>query len=66
MFDHKDDANSGLQGYLAHKKNLGPPSNPRHRPTVRSYREAVSYDQGTSVRRGFVMNLSVTNHRTLR
>ena len=40
----------GLQGYLANKKTptpLGPPLDPRHRPTVGSLGGAVSYDRGT-------------------
>ena len=38
------------QGYLAHKKTptpLGPPYDPRHRPTVGSHGGAVSYERGT-------------------
>ena len=40
----------GLQGYLAHRKTptpLGPPWDPRHRPTVGSWAEEVSYERGT-------------------
>ena len=48
-----------VQGYLAHKKTptaLGPPLDPRHRATVRLYREAFSYERGTLVAKpdGFV------------
>ena len=41
-----------VQGYLAHKKtppSLGPPQDPRHRPTVGSYGGAFSYERGTPV-----------------
>jgi len=41
-----------IQGYLAHKKTptpLGPPQDPRHRPTVGSYGVAVSYTRGSPV-----------------
>jgi len=43
-----------LQGYLAHKKTptpLGPPYDPRHRPTVGSSGGAFSYERGTPVRK---------------
>jgi hypothetical protein len=42
----------GLQGYLVHKKtptSLGPPLDPRHRPTVGSQGGAFSYERGTPV-----------------
>jgi len=42
----------GLQGYLAHKKFQPPrhrPIDPRHRPTVRSWEEAVPCERGTPV-----------------
>ena len=41
-----------VQGYLAHKKRyppLGPPSGPRHSPTVGSWGSAVSHERGTPV-----------------
>ena len=44
-----------LQGYLAHKKMptpLGPPTDPRHRPTVGSYGGAFSDARGTPVQEG--------------
>ena len=44
-----------LQGYLAHKKMptpLGPPYDPRHRPTVGSLGWRFSYERGTPVGRG--------------
>ena len=40
------------QGYLAHQKTptpLGPPWDPRHKPTVWSYVEAVSDERGNPV-----------------
>ena len=40
----------GLQGYLAHKKQLpplGPPQIPRQMAAVRSYGVGVSYERGT-------------------
>ena len=43
-----------LQGYLAHKNPptpLGPPSGPRHSPTVGSYGEQVSLERGAHVGR---------------
>ena len=48
------EAPMSLQGYLAHKKPpppLGPPYGRRHRATVRSYGESVSYERGTPVER---------------
>ena len=42
----------GVQGYLAHTKTptpLGPPKDPRHRPTVGSSGGAVSYRRGNPV-----------------
>ena len=39
-----------VQGYLAHVKTLtplGPPSDPRHRPTVGSKGDAFSHERGT-------------------
>ena len=41
-----------LQGYLAYKKTptpLGPPQDPRHRPTAGSLGGAFSYERGTPV-----------------
>jgi hypothetical protein len=41
-----------VQGYLAHEKTptpLGPPEDPRHRPTVGSLPGAVSHERGTPV-----------------
>ena len=35
---------SGLQGYLAHKKQPPPPQGPRHNPTIGSQGGNLSYD----------------------
>ena len=46
----------GLQGYLADKNTTtprGPPSGPRHRPTVGSYGTVFSYERATPVGLGF-------------
>jgi len=43
----------GVQGYLAHKKTptpLGPPQDPRHRPTVGSQGGALSYERGARIK----------------
>ena len=41
-----------IEGYLAHKKlppPLEPRKGPRHRPTLKSWEEALSYERGTPV-----------------
>ena len=43
---------TGIQGYLAHKKTptpLGPPQDPRHRPTLGSYGGAFSCAVGALI-----------------
>ena len=51
---------------LAHKKQpsfLGPPYGSRHRPTVESYGNAVSYERGTTVHRPLNRKLSLPVRR---
>ena len=46
--DPPSETGTDLQGHLAHKKmppTLGPPQDPRHRPTVGSQGEAVSHSE---------------------